>query len=66
MAMTKVQLLIEGNRNLQVFDMQGRFLGCVTVAQGTSLEQVLLAMFQKSGIYLVKQGGRFMQVRVTR
>ncbi len=66
MAMTKVQLLIEGNRNLQVFDMQGRFLGRVTVAQGTSLEQVLLAMFQKPGIYLVKQGGRFMQVRVTR
>ena len=66
MAMTKVQFLIEGNRNLQVFDMQGRFLGRVTVAQGTSLEQVLLAMFQKPGAYLVKQGGRLTQVRVTR
>ena len=66
MAMTKVQFLIEGNRNLQVFDMQGRFLGRVTVAQGTSLEQTLHVRFQKPGAYLVKQGGRFMQVRVTR
>lgn len=66
MAMTKTRFSVDGDRNLQVFDMQGRFLGRVTVAQGTSLEQVLLAMFQKPGIYLVKQGGRFMQVRVTR
>ena len=51
---------------LPVFDMQGRFLGRVTVVQGTSLEQVLLAMFQKPGAYLVKQGGRLTQVRVTR
>lgn len=66
MALVKTRFLVEGDRNLQVFDMQGRFLGRVTVAQGTSLEQVLLAMFQKPGIYLVKQGGRFVQVRVTR
>ena len=66
MAMAKTRFSVDGDRNLQVFDMQGRFLGRVTVAQGTSLEQVLLAMFQKPGIYLVKQGGRFMQVRVTR
>ncbi len=66
MALVKTRFLVECDRNLQVFDMQGRFLGRVTVAQGTSLEQTLRVRFQKPGAYLVKQGGRFMQVRVTR
>ncbi len=66
MAMAKTRFSVDGDRNLQVFDMQGRFLGRVTVAQGVSMEQALRARFQKPGIYLVKQGGRFMQVRVTR
>ena len=65
MALVKTRFLVEGDRNLQVFDMQGRFLGRVTVVQGVSLEQVLLARFQKPGVYLVKQGGSLMQVRVT-
>ena len=64
--MTEMKMLVDGNRNLLVFDMQGRFMGKVTVAQGASLEQTLFAKFQKPGIFLVKQGGRLTQVRVTR
>lgn len=66
MAIVKTQFSVDGSRNLRVFDMQGRFMGKVTVAQGASLEQTLFAKFQKPGIYLVKQGGHIAPVRVTR
>ena len=54
------------DRDLQVFDMQGRVLGRVRVAAGTSIEDALFAKFHRSGIYLVKQGRRMMKVRVSR
>ena len=54
------------DRNVQVFDVQGRNLGRVSVAAGTSLEDALFAKFHRPGIYLVKQGSRMMRVRVSR
>ena len=52
--------------DMLVFDVQGRNLGLVRVAAGTSLEDALFAKFHRSGIYLVKQGARMMKVRVSR
>ena len=52
--------------DMLVFDVQGRNLGLVRVAAGTSLEDALFAKFHRSGIYLVKQGSRMMKVRVNR
>ena len=66
MSIAKTQFSVDGDRELQVFDMQGRFLGKVTVALGASLEQTLRARFQRLGVYLVKQGAHIMPVRVTR
>jgi hypothetical protein len=54
------------DRDLQVFDMQGRVLGRVHVAAGTSIEDALFARFNRSGIYLVKHGSQMMKVRVSR
>lgn len=53
-------------KNLQVFDMQGRNLGRLSVAAGASLQDALFARFHKSGVYLVKQGSKMTRVRVTR
>jgi uncharacterized repeat protein (TIGR02543 family) len=53
-------------KTFQVFDMQGRLLGRVDVANGASLADALFAKFQKTGVYMVKQGSKFQQVRVTR
>jgi len=61
-----VHLSLNSDKELQVFDMQGRNLGRVSVAAGASLQDALFARFHKSGIYLVKQGSQMMRVRVTR
>ncbi|MBR2271572.1 MAG: carbohydrate binding domain-containing protein, partial [Fibrobacter sp.] len=53
-------------KTCQVFDMQGRNLGKVDVANGASVADALFAKFQKAGVYMVKQGNKFTQVRVTR
>lgn len=53
-------------KTYQVFDMQGRNLGRVDVANGASVSDALFAKFQKAGIYMVKQGNKLAQVRVTR
>ena len=39
----------------QVFDMQGKFLGTVDLASGTSLKEIVSAKFQRSGRYLLRQ-----------
>ena len=54
------------DRNMQVFDVQGRNLGLVRVNAGASLEEALFAKFHRPGIYLVKQGSHLMKVRVSR
>lgn len=53
-------------KTLQVFDMQGRNLGRVDVANGASVSDALFVKFQKAGIYMVKQGNKLAQVRVIR
>jgi hypothetical protein len=53
-------------KTYQVFDMQGRNLGKVDVVNGSSVASALFAKFQKAGIYMVKQGNKMTQVRVTR
>ncbi len=53
-------------KTCQVFDMQGRNLGKVDVANGASVADALFAKFQKAGVYMVKQSNKFTQVRVTR
>lgn len=46
--------------------MQGRALGKVEVVAGASISDALFAKFQQTGVYMVKQGGKLTQVRVTR
>ena len=53
-------------KTFQEFDMQGRTLGRVDVANGASVAEALFAKFQKTGVYMVKQGSKFQTVRVTR
>nr|WP_294653470.1 carbohydrate-binding protein [Fibrobacter succinogenes] len=53
-------------KTYQVFDMQGRTLGKVDVAAGASIADALFAKFQQTGVYMVKQGSKLTQVRVTR
>ena len=40
----------------QVFDMQGKFLGTVELKSGASLQEIVAAKFQRSGMFLLKQG----------
>ena len=61
-----VHLSLNSDKDLQVFDMQGRNLGRLSVTAGASLQDALFARFHKSGIYLVKQGSKMTRVRVTR
>jgi LysM repeat protein len=44
------------NGEVQVFDMQGRYLGNVKIDAGATVNEVLKANFKNSGIYMVKQG----------
>ena len=56
--------LTEMGSTFQVFDMQGRFLGNLEVAPGSTLNTVLKARFQNAGIYLVKNGKTMQRVMV--
>ncbi len=49
---------------VQVFDMQGKFMGKVELSAGTSLNEAIAAKFQKSGIFMVKGAQGFKKVRV--
>lgn len=49
---------------VQVFDMQGKFMGKVELSAGTSLNDAIAAKFQKSGIYMVKGAQGIQKVRV--
>jgi hypothetical protein len=48
----------------QVFDMQGKFLGKVELAEGSSLKEAVAAKFNASGVYMVKQGSMIKTVSV--
>jgi len=60
-----VQFEIAAGKNFQVFDMQGRFLGAIELANGASLKDALKAQFNKAGVYMLKQSnGRMFTTRV--
>ena len=50
--------------SVDVYDMQGKFMGKVELAAGTSLNEAVAAKFQKSGIYMVKGAQGIQKVRV--
>ena len=52
------------NQNLQVFDMQGKFLGTVSTTQGANLSIAIKNKFHNAGIYMVKQGSSMKSVSV--
>lgn len=54
------------DRNLVVFDMQGRVLGQVTVPAGMTENGAIFAKFGKSGIYMVQSDGVFRVLSVTK
>lgn len=62
-AISKNRLQIS-DRDLLVFDMQGRFLGKIEVKNGEALNEALKARFHKAGAYLVKQGHLMQRVNV--
>ena len=51
-------------KTLQVFDMQGKFVGLVHVAAGTSVNDAVKARFQSAGVYMVKQGSKMHRIAV--
>ncbi|MBO5422342.1 MAG: glycoside hydrolase family 11 protein [Fibrobacteraceae bacterium] len=53
-------------KTYQVFDMQGRSLGQVDVVNGSSISDALFNKFQKTGLYIVKQGSLIQKVKVSR
>ncbi|SHL04589.1 glycoside hydrolase family 11 protein [Fibrobacter sp. UWEL] len=57
---------VNSGKTFQVFDMQGKFMGRVDVVNGASLQDALMAKFQKAGVYMVRQGNRFQKVSVVK
>ena len=45
-------------------DMQGKFVGLVHVAAGTSVNDAVKARFQSAGVYMVKQGSKMHRIAV--
>ena len=58
-----IQALSAGG-TFQVFDMQGKFLGKIEVAPGSSVTSALKARFQNPGVYLVKGNSRLHRIAV--
>jgi len=54
------------DRNLTVFDMQGRVLGQVFVPAGEAVRNAVFAKFGRPGVYMVKASGRFEMISVTK
>ena len=65
-AMPQMARISTSDRNLVVFDMQGRVLGKVTVPAGTALNDAIFAKFGKSGIYMVQSDGVLKVLSVTK
>jgi len=61
---TRMAMQLNANKNLQVFDMQGRFLGNVSMARSSSLDAAVRAQFHDAGVYLVKQGSFMQKIQV--
>ena len=59
-----VRFSLDSDKSLQVFDLQGKFLGLVSVAKGGNVAQAVKARVQKAGVYLVKQGGSVQRIAI--
>ena len=59
-----VRFSMDSDKSLQVFDLQGKFLGLVSVAKGGNVAQAVKARVQKAGVYLVKQGGSVQRIAI--
>lgn len=59
-----IRMSLDGDKSLQVFDLQGKFLGLVSVAKGGNVAQAVKARVQKAGVYLVKQGGSVQRIAI--
>ena len=55
-----------GTSVLQVFDVQGKYLGKVEFRDETSLNDAVLMKFGKTGVYMVKRDGKVKMLSVTR
>ena len=66
MAMPQMARVSGTDRNLVVFDMQGRVLGKVNVPAGTSADDAIFAKFGRPGVYMVQVGGVVKTLSVTR
>jgi len=66
MAMPQMARVSPSDRNLVVFDMQGRVLGKVNVPAGTSADDAIFAKFGRPGVYMVQVGGVVKTLSVTR
>ena len=65
-AMPQLARISSSDRNMTVFDMQGRVLGKVSVPAGARADKAILAKFGRPGIYMVKASGRLEKVSVTK
>ena len=63
MAIANIHLSMS-ERNMQVFDIQGKFLGSVTLSTGVSLNDAVKAKFQNPGIYIVRHNGLVKKIAV--
>jgi len=65
---TAIAQLVRMNKiasSVQVFDMQGKFLGTVEFRPDVSLSKTIASRFNRSGVYMVKGANGIMKVRVT-
>ena len=65
-ALPEVSPVPMGTSVLQVFDVQGKYLGKVEFRDGTSLNDAVLMKFGKTGVYMVKRDGKVKMLSVTR
>ena len=66
LAMPQLARIGSSDRNLTVFDMQGRVLGQVFVPAGEAVRNAVFAKFGRPGVYMVKASGRFEMISVTK
>lgn len=52
------------DKNLQIFDMQGRFLGTTLFTRETDMQATVKALVQRSGNYIVRQNGYVYKISV--
>lgn len=52
------------DKNLQIFDMQGRFLGTTLFTRETDMQATVKTLVQRSGNYIVRQNGYVYKISV--